>query len=411
MSSQTLLPSPSPPQVIVPSSLRIGQYFTVILGFGLSTLAISARLYTKLRITRKLLSEDYFSFTGYLSTVETIIYDPIIVMVKISILLQYVTLFVVHRRSVFHYTIHVTIWIIVLFYIAATFVYAFNALTLDQCSPRRKLWVPSTPGRCLQENTRGVLSGSINVASDLVILILPLPILARLQMPLAKKLRLAFVFSFGLFACISSIIRLVYSIQLDPDQSSTEYQLSVNRQGLWAFAEISIGIIVGCMPLVHKSSKHLWTKLPTTSSFRKFTTSSGSSSWRRLLGKSSASGGSTGKNGSQDSASTAPQIDTLNMTRASFAGTGDYFYDTTHQSEKALPTVPPPVLVRKPLPERSDLVADVQDGYLPKKVDDTEKALDEAVNVIQSWQGRHSKAETRESQTKRARYDLYPHDG
>ena len=58
MSSQALIPSPPSPQVIVPQSLRIGQYFTVILGFGLSTLAIAARLYTKLRITRKFLSED-----------------------------------------------------------------------------------------------------------------------------------------------------------------------------------------------------------------------------------------------------------------------------------------------------------------------------------------------------------------
>ncbi|KAL8669878.1 MAG: hypothetical protein Q9168_005551 [Polycauliona sp. 1 TL-2023] len=126
MSSQTLVPSPAPPQIIVPSSLRTGQYLAVILGFGLSTLAISARLYTKLRITRKLLSEDYFVFAGYLSTVETIIYDPIIVLVKISILLQYVTLFVAHRRNLFHYAIHITIWIIVLFYTAVTFVYTFS---------------------------------------------------------------------------------------------------------------------------------------------------------------------------------------------------------------------------------------------------------------------------------------------
>ena len=86
----------------------------------------------------------------------------------------------------------------------------------------------------MQEHARGVLTGSINIASDFVILILPLPILLRLQMALAKKLRLALVFSFGSFACIASIVRLVYSLQLDPDQERIAYQLNVNKQGLWA---------------------------------------------------------------------------------------------------------------------------------------------------------------------------------
>ena len=47
-----------PTEVIVPHSMRIGEIFTVLLGFGLATLAIGARTYTKLRITRKFLSED-----------------------------------------------------------------------------------------------------------------------------------------------------------------------------------------------------------------------------------------------------------------------------------------------------------------------------------------------------------------
>ena len=47
-----------PLEVIVPRSMRIGEIFTVLLGFGLATLAIGARTYTKLRITRKFLSED-----------------------------------------------------------------------------------------------------------------------------------------------------------------------------------------------------------------------------------------------------------------------------------------------------------------------------------------------------------------
>lgn len=47
-----------PSQVIVPHSLRIAEVLTVALGFGLSTIAICARMFTKLRIAREFLLED-----------------------------------------------------------------------------------------------------------------------------------------------------------------------------------------------------------------------------------------------------------------------------------------------------------------------------------------------------------------
>lgn len=45
-------------QVVVPRSLRLAGVFTVLLGFGMSTVAIGARIYVKLRISRQFLSED-----------------------------------------------------------------------------------------------------------------------------------------------------------------------------------------------------------------------------------------------------------------------------------------------------------------------------------------------------------------
>jgi hypothetical protein len=47
-----------PPDLVVPLFLRVGEVLTLALGFGLSTLAICARLYTKVRIDRKMMIED-----------------------------------------------------------------------------------------------------------------------------------------------------------------------------------------------------------------------------------------------------------------------------------------------------------------------------------------------------------------
>ena len=53
-------------------------------------------------------------------------------------------------------------------------------------------------------------------------------------MPSAKKYRLLFVFGFGLLACVASVVRLIYSIQLDPNAGMVEFQLTMNKAGLWA---------------------------------------------------------------------------------------------------------------------------------------------------------------------------------
>ncbi|KAL8895218.1 MAG: hypothetical protein Q9207_008255, partial [Kuettlingeria erythrocarpa] len=307
-------------------------------------------------------------------TVETIIYDPTIVLVKTSILLQYVTLFVVHRKNFFHYTVHFLLWTNVIIYIVITFLFIF------QCTPREKLWLPDTPGHCADQLGRGIFSAATNVVSDFLIFFLPFPILLRLQMPSAKKLRLAFVFGFGLLACVASVVRLVYSIRVDRNQSSVQYQLTLNKQGLWAFAEISIGIIVGCIPLVHKFFKHFSSKTGTDSGFSIFGSREGGSSWRRLLlGKSSSSKASSSPKFSsskdsglsKDSRSKAPRIRTLHMTRASLMSANRESSGARWMTEKDLPATPSPVHHEREDSRRPmSFCVSNGNGYMPEIMDE-----------------------------------------
>lgn len=48
------------------------------------------------------------------------------VSVKVSILLQYVTVFVAHRGTAFHYTVYVLIWTNVLYYTITTLLFIFE---------------------------------------------------------------------------------------------------------------------------------------------------------------------------------------------------------------------------------------------------------------------------------------------
>ena len=190
--------------------------------------------------------------TFQLSSIESAIYCPIIMIVKVSILLQYITLFVIHRRTAFHYAVLGLIWANILYYIIATVVFlteVSNHLSTSlvtfvkrqndaddrKCTPIQKLWKPDMQGHCSSRHKGGVASGVMNVVSDFTILILPLPIIWRLQMPWGKKSRVIAVFGVGLFACIASILRLVYNLELTRVTFNTPtYQLDIDRIGLWA---------------------------------------------------------------------------------------------------------------------------------------------------------------------------------
>ncbi|KAI0409839.1 hypothetical protein F4802DRAFT_542267 [Xylaria palmicola] len=99
-----------------------------------------------------------------------------------------------------------------------------------------------------------LVQGSGDIALNVYILVLPIPPIARLQMPLNKKLGVLAIFLTGLLAVISSALGLYYRYQLSftPDINWNEgnfISLSV--------VEINIAIICSCMPAVASFVKHV----------------------------------------------------------------------------------------------------------------------------------------------------------
>ena len=196
------------------------------------------------------------------------------ITVKVSILLQYISIFVTHRGTAFHYTVRGLFWTNVLYYTIATILFvtevrtvALSSLAITprdadgrQCSPIQKLWEPTLPGHCFSRRRLGVASGIMNVISDFSILLLPLPLIWRLQMSWYKKSRVFAVFGFGLFACIASILRLVYSIELTHVTPNTlTYQLDVDKIGLWAYVvhyTLKVLILLTCTKFRRDSNRH-----------------------------------------------------------------------------------------------------------------------------------------------------------
>lgn len=114
-----------------------------------------------------------------------IAYPPI----KISILLFYHRIFVYRR---FRQVNGVAIGFLVCYMIATTLVGIFS------CIPVKASWdFTVEPIRCIDENMFYIASASVNVFTDVLILVLPLPIVWKLKISKAQKIAVSFIFALG----------------------------------------------------------------------------------------------------------------------------------------------------------------------------------------------------------------------
>lgn len=129
------------------------------------------------------------------ANVAQIIYCPLSFIVKMAILLQYLRLFAPSRSG------NKFMWYGAWATILATFiVYTFFTFwTMFYCRPRRMIWDKLTPGgKCYDVNDIILSQGAFNMASDVIILLLPTMSLWKLDVPLARKLFITLMFATGL---------------------------------------------------------------------------------------------------------------------------------------------------------------------------------------------------------------------
>jgi hypothetical protein len=70
--------------------------------------------------------------------------------------------------------------------------------TIFACTPVRKSWDSTIPGHCVSLVKLASVSGGLTASSDFFILLLPLPVIWRLQMETKQKLALSAVFITGI---------------------------------------------------------------------------------------------------------------------------------------------------------------------------------------------------------------------
>ncbi|OTB15834.1 hypothetical protein K445DRAFT_300598 [Daldinia sp. EC12] len=253
------LPAEAPPPGVVPNfenpSRILSNAEAALHGlYALSTVMFFVKMYTQLRISRKLEREDYVLVLTWLQYCEMVIWVIAMLLVKITILLQYLRIFTTPGvRDFTFWASHALLYLNIAYYIAFTFIQMFP------CNPRQMFWDKTiTDGHCMDIFAANVSGAVVCLVSDLAILVLPQRILFKLNVRTSRKIGLCVLFAIGIFACTTSTVRLYYNIRLWQTQTDISHQLG--NISIWGTAQIPTGFLIICLPSVPKLLNHLRSK-------------------------------------------------------------------------------------------------------------------------------------------------------
>ncbi|KEY83999.1 integral membrane protein Pth11 [Aspergillus fumigatus] len=178
---------------------------------------------------------------------------------KFSILFQYLRIFPSRR---FRFACHTVMGIVAL-YSTWAIVSAFV-----NCIPVARFWDRDIPGSCLSFEAVWFFNASMNIATDLTLLIMPMPLISQLQLPRMQKIALMAVFAVGLLVVITSILRLssLRAVAQNPDTSYSNVGAAY-----WTAAECNVAIICACLPFLRPLISRIFPRLLSTKSYNKYT--------------------------------------------------------------------------------------------------------------------------------------------
>ncbi|KAJ5833889.1 hypothetical protein N7474_002200 [Penicillium riverlandense] len=156
---------------------------------------------------------------------------------------------------------------------------SFVLVAAFQCNPISMAWTGTGPGKCVNINVFYLCNAALNIFTDLLTYTLPIRVILRLQMPQKQKIALGFILCLGLFACVSSIIRITY---IPAMLESSDPTYAIAGAMYWSVIETNVGIFAASIPSFKAiASRFLPRFIGEYSSGRKYGPWSGNTDARR----------------------------------------------------------------------------------------------------------------------------------
>ncbi|USW53299.1 hypothetical protein Slin15195_G066180 [Septoria linicola] len=115
-----------------------------------------------------------------------------------------------------------------------------------QCVPAQRYWDPTVPGRCIRQSSWILSVNGVNLATDVMVLILPIYPVAKLRLPPKQRLAILAIFTVGGLSTIAGCLRFYHLYRFDRMIGN----LGANTLDIeiWCFIEITLGMFCACMP-------------------------------------------------------------------------------------------------------------------------------------------------------------------
>ncbi|KAI1069437.1 hypothetical protein LB507_008862 [Fusarium sp. FIESC RH6] len=283
-----LLPPPEGYVVDFDNPARQGipdAYFIAGFGLAISFLFFMQRMYVKVFLVGGLQLDDYLLILSYLMAVTTVaccihmfaagaggahaweipistfniylrdvyisavIYVPCGSLAKVALLIFYLRL---SPQRWFKIAVYASMVFIIGYTIGL-----FFALLLA-CAPMEKNWNVLVEGTCVNLPALYFATAAVNIASDILLFFLPLPMVCQLQLPFKQKIGLMGIFTIGSLTVITSIVRM----SLLPGMlQSMDLTWVIAYPSIWIIVESNLIITCATMPTLRKFFKHVAPKL------------------------------------------------------------------------------------------------------------------------------------------------------
>lgn len=104
------------------------------------------------------------------------------------------------------------------------------------CTPVYKSWRPLTEGTCLPPGPSFTAYAVVTIVSDVIVAVLPIPMLLSLNIQLSKKLGLIGIFILGLFTTLCSVFRYLQINRIQYGDGNSTMLI------LWGVVEFNVGV-------------------------------------------------------------------------------------------------------------------------------------------------------------------------
>ncbi|KAF4986726.1 hypothetical protein FGRMN_10703 [Fusarium graminum] len=178
-------------------------------------------------------------------------------LIKASILAFYLRIFSDHR-------FRITAWATLSFNLVFTAVCAIVILTARlPISSHWERWREAFIGQqkmtIVGQKVLYLAHGAVSIMLDVWMVILPFTQLYHLGLKLRKKIGVIGMFSVGIFLTVASIMRFSFLVSfVFPRKGAVP---DATRAIIWAFVELSVGVMVGCMPMIRQLTRKISSSL------------------------------------------------------------------------------------------------------------------------------------------------------